>query len=138
MTLISALKRGCFCLSLLSAAASSASGQSEFVQGTSTDETRDAPNAAETVTDESAATVLSQDQWQQVEESVDKALNWLSAQQRPDGSFPTIEMGQPGVTSLCIMAFMAHGHLPGEGQHGERLQRATEYTLGSQKDNGRR
>ena len=90
----------------------------------------------ETRTDETAANVLSAEEWQRVEESVDRALTWLAARQQPDGAFPTLEMGQPGVTSLCIMAFMAHGHLPGEGQYGQRLERASDYVLNCQKDNG--
>ena len=64
------------------------------------------------------------------------ALLWLASQQDADGSFPTIPNGQPGVTSLCMMAFMAHGHVPGDGRYGERLERATDYVLTCQKENG--
>ena len=63
-------------------------------------------------------------------------LNWLASRQQPDGSFPTVEMGQPGVTSLCMMAFMAHGHVPGAGKYGKCLERATDFVLASQKENG--
>ena len=34
------------------------------------------------------------------------------------------------------MAFMAHGHMAGEGKYGKRLERATEYVIGCQKANG--
>jgi hypothetical protein len=95
-----------------------------------------ANDTKQAVTDETPANVLSPAEWQRVDESVEKALNWLAARQQPDGSFPTLEMGQPGVTSLCIMAFMAHGHLPGDGQYGQKLQLATDYVLNCQKDNG--
>ena len=54
-------------------------------------------------------------------------LVWLAAQQQPNGSFPTLDTGQPGVTCLCMLAFMSHGHLPGEGPYGEHLKRAGEY-----------
>jgi hypothetical protein len=91
---------------------------------------------AERQTDETAANVLPADEWERVDAAVDRALTWLAATQQPDGSFPTLEMGQPGVTSLCVMAFMAHGHLPGEGQHGERLERAVDFVLDSQSENG--
>ena len=47
--------------------------------------------------------------------------DFLAAQQQPDGSFPTLPYAQPGVTSLCVLAFMAHGHAPGSGPYGERL-----------------
>jgi hypothetical protein len=34
------------------------------------------------------------------------------------------------------MAFMAHGHIPGDGRFGRNLERATDFVLASQKDNG--
>jgi hypothetical protein len=34
------------------------------------------------------------------------------------------------------MAFMAHGHMAGQGKYGGRLERATEYVIGCQKANG--
>ncbi len=47
-----------------------------------------------------------------------------------------METGQPAVTSLCIMAFIAHGHVPGDGPYGKTLERATDYVLSCQKQNG--
>jgi hypothetical protein len=82
------------------------------------------------------ADVLSPDQWRRVDESVKRALAWLAAQQQADGSFPTLETGQPGVTSLCIMAFVSHGHVPGDSAYGKLLERAGDYVLTSQKPNG--
>jgi Prenyltransferase and squalene oxidase repeat len=84
----------------------------------------------------SPADVLSAAEWRRVDASVDRALEWLASQQAPDGSFPTIPTGQPGVTSLCLMAFVAHGHVPGDGRYGARLERATDYVLSCQKANG--
>jgi len=80
--------------------------------------------------------VLSPDEWQRVDRSVDLALRWLATRQQPDGSFATLPQGQPGVTSLCVMAFVAHGHLPGEGPYGTQLQKAIDFILGCQKSNG--
>jgi hypothetical protein len=34
------------------------------------------------------------------------------------------------------MAFLAHGHLPGDGPYGQHLERATDFVLESQKENG--
>jgi hypothetical protein len=82
------------------------------------------------------SSVLSPEEWQRVDGAVALALSWLSTQQQLDGSFPTLESGQPGVTSLCIMAFMAHGHLPGDADYGKSLERATDFVLASQKANG--
>ena len=58
---------------------------------------------------------------------------FLAAQQQPDGSFPTTPNAQPAVTSLCVLAFMAHGHNPGNGPYGERLERAVQYIVNCQK-----
>ena len=80
--------------------------------------------------------VLDEQEWKQVDQSVGRALKWLATQQKEDGSFPSIEIGQPGVTSLCLMAFMAQGHIPGEGEYGDLLQRALDYMVSCQKRNG--
>jgi hypothetical protein len=82
------------------------------------------------------ANVLSTDQWRRVDASVDRALTWLASQQQVDGSFPTMDLGQPGVTSLCILAFMAHGHGPDDATYGKRVDLALDYVLQCQKDNG--
>jgi hypothetical protein len=79
---------------------------------------------------------LSPDEWRRVDASVDRALAWLASEQQSDGSFPTLAVGQPGVTALCAMAFISHGHLPGAGRYGPNLERATDYVLGCQKENG--
>lgn len=80
--------------------------------------------------------ILSPKQWGEVDRSVKKALEYLADQQQADGSFPTPRRGQPGVTSLCVMAFLANGHLPGEGPYGEALERAIGYVHTQQKING--
>lgn len=82
------------------------------------------------------ADVLSPAEWQRVDAGVQRALAFLASQQQPDGSFPTLSHGQPGVTSLCVLAFMAHGHNPGEGQFGSCLEDATRFILRCQKPNG--
>jgi hypothetical protein len=91
---------------------------------------------AEDAADDTTTDVLSSGDLQRVDESIERALQWTVTQQQDDGSFATLERGQPGVTSLCLMAFMAHGHLPGAGPYGERLERAADYVLSCQKQNG--
>lgn len=87
--------------------------------------------------DDDPRKVLTAAEWKRVDDSVDRALTWLAGQQQHDGSFPTLDTGQPAVTSLCILAFMAHGHLPSDGgPYGQRLERALEYVLNSQKESG--
>jgi hypothetical protein len=97
-----------------------------------------APASGQTIdrTTDAATRVLTRQEWERVDAAVARALAWLAAQQQPDGSFPTLDTGQPGVTCLCMLSFMAHGHLPGEGRYGEHLRRASEYALSCQKPNG--
>ncbi len=80
--------------------------------------------------------LLTPAEWQRIDTSIERALHWLATKQQRDGSFPTLSQGQPGVTSLCVMAFVAHGHLPGEGPYGAQLQKALEFIVGCQKPNG--
>jgi hypothetical protein len=80
--------------------------------------------------------VLTADEWRRVDSAIGRALRWLAARQQEDGSFPTIQTGQPGVTCLCTMAFVSHGHVPGDGDFGRRLEGATEFVLSCQKPNG--
>jgi len=85
---------------------------------------------------EPSTEVLTPTEWEQLDDSVDRALLWLASKQQRDGSFPTLPQGQPGVTSLCVMAFLTNGHLPGEGPYGQQLAKAIEYISSCQKQNG--
>lgn len=80
--------------------------------------------------------LLSKLEWQQIDSSVERALQYLASTQQRNGSFPTLTQGQPGVTSLCVMAFVSHGHMPGEGPYGEQLQKAMDFIISCQKPNG--
>jgi len=82
------------------------------------------------------AAVLPPAKWQQVENSVDRALTWMAAKQAADGSFPTLPSGQPGVTSLATMAFLSRGHQPALGPYGQRINRAIDFVLSCQMANG--
>ena len=92
--------------------------------------------SAEASADLSLEDVLTDKEWNDVDESVERALAWLAKTQQPDGSFPTLPTGQPGVTSLCVLAFMAHGHVPDTEPYGKNVERALDYILGCQKENG--
>ena len=80
--------------------------------------------------------VLTEAQWKQVDQSVQQGLEYLISQQAGDGSFPTKEDGQPGVTSLCVMSFLANGHLPGEGKYGDELSKAVAFVCSHQTESG--
>jgi hypothetical protein len=86
--------------------------------------------------DDAMRKVLSPDEWHRLDSAVDRALVWLAAQQQADGSFPTLMQGQPAVTSLCVLAFMAQGHNPGVGPYGQQLEKATRFIMSCQKENG--
>lgn len=92
--------------------------------------------AAPEVFQSDAFEVLTPEQWRQVDESVEGALAWLAAQQQADGSFPTRDAGQPAVTALAVMAFIAGGQTPGVGPYGLQIHRAIDYVLGTQQPDG--
>lgn len=71
-----------------------------------------------------------------IDTSTDRALAWLAKAQEADGRFPTLDMAQPAVTSLCIMAFLAKGHLPGEGPYGDCIKRGIDFVISCQSPDG--
>src|SRR5262245_14149332 len=75
--------------------------------------------------------ILSERDWQGVENAVDRGLAWLTRQQREGGAFQTLMRDEPGVSGLCLLAFLSRGHLPREGPYGQELLRAAEFVLGS-------
>src|SRR5580704_2651228 len=77
----------------------------------------------------SSRELLTSEQWKRLDRAVDRGLKFLSGGQQSDGSFPTKDEGQPGVTSLCIMACLARGHQPGKGPYGAQIERAIDYVL---------
>jgi len=74
--------------------------------------------------------------WESLDESLSRAIAWLVANQRPDGSFPGPERGQPGITSICVMALLSAGYLPGQGRYGDELAQAVEYLVSCQRHDG--
>ncbi len=82
------------------------------------------------------AGALPPEKWGQLQKSVDRALAWLATEQSPSGAFPTIDAGQPAVTSFCVMAFLSRGHRPGVGPYGQQLDRAIDFVLDCQKEDG--
>jgi len=107
-----------------------------LAQETATTDAARGDAAVEMETEVSERDILTDDQWREIQQASDRGLQWLADQQRNDGSFPCMDIGQPGVTSLCTLAFMSHGHSPGEGPYGETLQRAVSFVLDQQKENG--
>jgi hypothetical protein len=80
--------------------------------------------------------LLNAEEWRQLDFAVDHGLEFLSRTQRPDGSFEAPDVGQPGITSLCVMAFLSRGHVPEEGLYGDQLARAIDFVLDTQQESG--
>ena len=80
--------------------------------------------------------VLSPETWKRIDDGVDRGLAWLASQQLPDGSFPTYDTGQPAITSLAVMAFLSRGHTAGAGPYGDTLDKAIDFVLRQQREDG--
>ncbi len=80
--------------------------------------------------------VLSEAKWASVERSVDRGLEHLMRAQDSKGSFNGLPRDEPGITGLCMLAFLSRGHRPGEGIYGEKLSRTVDYLLSSQQRDG--
>ena len=83
-----------------------------------------------------AATILSEQQWEQVDATIDRGLTWLATKQQPDGAFESIDLGQPAVTAFCLMAFLSQGESPVDGRYKQQLTKAIDFIADQQKPNG--
>jgi prenyltransferase beta subunit len=75
---------------------------------------------------------------EKVDSSIDRALAWLAKAQQENGSWSR-DRNTPnatGITSLCLMAFLAKGHTPGIGPYGKTLDKGIDFVLSTQKPNG--
>lgn len=63
------------------------------------------------------------------ENAVKKGLAHLASTQRADGSWASWAGPTTGIVSSCALAFMAHGHVPGSGEHGQVVARAMDFLL---------
>lgn len=83
--------------------------------------------------------------------AVSRGLDWLAKQQRNDGSWHQFvgyklnvdyerlderPLPHVGVTALALMSFLAGGHVPDRGKHGEVLTKGLDFVLSSSQDNG--
>ncbi len=69
--------------------------------------------------------------------SVTRGLAYLRKVQKADGSFGTSRYGKHvGITSLCCLAFMADGHLPGRGKYGDVVERGMKFVLDHAQETG--
>lgn len=80
--------------------------------------------------------ILTDQQWKEIESSVDKGLTFLVSQQRNDGSFQAEPINEPAISALCLMAFLSRGHVPGQGPYGEQLEKTVRFILSAQQPDG--
>lgn len=69
-----------------------------------------------------------------LDDSIKRALEYLHKAQKPDGSWEP--SNNCAITSLCVMAFLAGGHVPGEGPYGDTVKKGIDWVLERQADNG--
>ncbi|MCG3181484.1 MAG: hypothetical protein BIFFINMI_03880 [Phycisphaerae bacterium] len=64
------------------------------------------------------------------QEKVSKGLEWLKAQQQPDGAFGTGPYGKhAGISALAGLAFLAEGSTYDRGQYGEQVKKVTQFIM---------
>ncbi|MGL4460817.1 MAG: prenyltransferase/squalene oxidase repeat-containing protein [Planctomycetia bacterium] len=69
---------------------------------------------------------------QRVAAAVDRALEYLAKQQRPDGAWAD----NHAVNGLSLLAYMGRGHVPGRGPYRSNLERCKKFILAGAQPNG--
>lgn len=76
----------------------------------------------------------------EVEAAVDQGLEWLANTQQRDGQWDgaggMAGSASAASTGLATMAFMARGHVPGQGPYGEKINRGVDALLSLQAPDG--
>ena len=61
-----------------------------------------------------------------VDAAINRALEYLAKTQKPSGCWESDAYGEStATTSLGVMAFLAAGHVPGEGPYADNIDRGT-------------
>ena len=71
-----------------------------------------------------------------VDQAIERGLAYLAKAQEADGCFPSNWGKNTGVTSLCVMAFLAKGHTPGPGPYEAVVNRGLDFVLASRRQDG--
>lgn len=73
----------------------------------------------------------------QIDVAIAKALDHLAKRQSPSGAWSLDGQGEStSATSLAVMAYLAAGHVPGEGPYDQQIQRGVRWVLDQQQSNG--
>lgn len=72
-----------------------------------------------------------------LEAAVRRGFDFLRRQQKPEGSFGQGRFAEHiGVTSLCAIAFLADGNVPGRGDFGDCVRKALDFVLAHSTETG--
>lgn len=72
----------------------------------------------------------------EVDRALSRGIRYLAAQQQPSGAWRSLHGESAAMTSLALMAFMANGHVPGEGPHGKNMERGIRWVIDRQHASG--
>ena len=59
----------------------------------------------------------------EVDEAIERGLEYLASVQKPDGSFPDNHGTTGSISALAGMAFLAKGYTPDSDKYGENIDR---------------
>ncbi|MCL4195198.1 MAG: squalene--hopene cyclase, partial [Thermoguttaceae bacterium] len=82
------------------------------------------------------AVALGEGEWEitaQSERSLALGLEWLARNQGPEGNWTSNDLG---LVSTGTLAFLAAGHMPGQGRYGDNVDRALDYVLRNSRPSG--
>jgi len=82
------------------------------------------------------APALAEGDWEitrESEQALARGLEWLLRNQGPQGNWESNDLG---LVSTGALAFLAAGHLPGRGKHGEAVERALDYVAHNAQTSG--
>ncbi len=68
------------------------------------------------------------------DQALHRGLDWLAANQGPDGNWQSNDLG---LVSMGALAFMSAGYAPGRGKYGKHVQRALDYVVNNAKPSGK-
>ena len=68
---------------------------------------------------------------EETKKAVDKALKYLADKQEADGAW-----GNTAITGFTLLAFMANGHMPNQGDHGKAVAKGIRYLCSTAREDG--
>ncbi|MBX3436924.1 MAG: terpene cyclase/mutase family protein [Planctomycetaceae bacterium] len=72
-----------------------------------------------------------------IDHAIVRALEFLAREQKSSGAWATDSFGEStAATSLAVMAFLAAGHMPGEGPYGQQINRGIRWVIEHQEASG--